>query len=306
MSVKKLDVLIPTYNRPYIFRYTVKRWLKSRYVSKIFVVASASDEKYFRQYKNTLMNLPSSRVIYELYPTKLTSVKARNRVLRFAHGHGSEIMLMAEDDFLPIEESLGYIIEDFTKYENVGAVGGRVINIRRRRIDPDFYLNLPIADTLTKITGYVFLDLKHGPRCTDFLTHFYAIKRDVAERIEYDLIYDTPSAFREESDVHRQIKTLGYKLLYDPRVTVYHVSIDLGGCRAGMNEKQRFYWKSSNHTVFILKHERFTAKRVWYLFSMMIILLLYRPWYIHYVAKGLRDGLKTYKMKHVNAYNDLI
>jgi len=175
-----------------------------------------------------------------------------------------------------------------------GAVGGKVVVIRRRS-DPDFFLNLPmnLADLMSRITGYVFLDLKHGPRFCEFLPHFFMIRRDVLDKLRYDEIFDTPTGFREESDFQLQIKRLGYRLIYDPRIYVIHLTIEKGGNRPKMSMRERVYWKARNHTVFILKWNKSILKKIWYITFSVLILSLYRIWYVPWILKGVKDGMRN-------------
>lgn len=295
--LNKLAVLIPSYNRPNILELTLPQWIKSKYVNKVFIVAEASSENILGKYKHILQKYErSNKLTYTLKLGRLGSVRARNILLEMAGNINCEYVLMADDDYLPIEKSLALIIEDFSSDSKIGAVGGRVIVARRRRVDPDFFLNTPIklADQITKLTGYIFLDVKNGPRYAEFLPPFYAVRREILDKIRYDGIYATPTAFREESDVQQQIKKLGYKLLMDPRITVIHLALEEGGNRPKITMKERMYWKAHNHTVFTLKWERSTTKRIWYMLSSALLLLIYRPWYLPAILKGLKDSVHTY------------
>ena len=136
----------------------------------------------------------------------------------------------------------------------IGLVGGRVINLQKRRVDPDFYLNLPyIADALTRLTGFIVLNVKHGPREAEYTPHLFAIeaKKIISMGIRYDENYGG-TGYREESDFQKQIRELGYKIIFEPRFYAYHLAVESGGDR-GLGLEDRMYWKWMNHTYFMTK-----------------------------------------------------
>ncbi|MCY0867649.1 MAG: hypothetical protein OWQ48_00225 [Desulfurococcus sp.] len=297
----ELAVLIPSYDRSEILELTLPRWLESRHVSRVIVVAQASATDILSKYRLVLEKFNNdSRLVYTLKLGRLGSVRARNLLIEIALNleDSYRYALMADDDLLPIESSLSFLVKDFDIDSEIGAVGGRVINARRQAVDPDFYLNTPIslADQLTRMIGYIFLDVRNGPRYAEFLRQFYAVRRELLNKIRYDELFDTPTGFREESDVHQQIKRLGYKLLMDPRVVAVHLAVEHGGNRPRMTMRERMYWKAHNHTIFIFKWSESTLKRVWYTLMSTMLLTLYKPWSLPWILKGLKDGVISYNL----------
>jgi len=289
--MKDLAILIPSYNRPEVLRATIRSWIRTG--NDIIVTVECNNEKCAKEYKELLGSY--GNVIYEVKLARLGSVKARNRLMQKALERGYEYMLMCDDDyFLPEPSMLRLIKAHFERDKTVGAAGGKVISIRRRRKDPDFFLNLPIADALSETLGYVFLDVKHGPRHAKYLSPFYALRSEVAKKVMYDPLFETPTGFREESDVHRQVRVLGYKLIFDPRVYVYHLAVEYGGNRPKISEAERMYWKARNQAIFIRKWSRSLVKSIWCLLSSTFLLIIYRPWYISWVFQGTKDGINTH------------
>ncbi|MGC9108328.1 MAG: glycosyltransferase family 2 protein [Infirmifilum sp.] len=286
-------VLIPSYNRPEILNMTIPTWLKAHDIAKIIVIAESSSADGIEKYRKALSK-HGNKVIHLLSRGRLGSVNARNILLKLATENNCSHALMADDDYLlPRRHFTKIMLSYIEKNPNVGAVGGRVIPIRRRAIDPDFFLNtpIPIADAVTKITGYIFLDVRNGPRYAEYLTHFFMIRGELLDRVRYSRVFETPTAFREESDLHMQIKKLGYKLILIPQVYVYHLALEEGGNRPKMSMEKRMYWKSRNHTKFITKWVKSPMIKTWYMLNTAVILTLYRPQYIKTVLKGMKDGL---------------
>jgi len=291
-------VLIPSYDRPEILEITLPRWLKARHVGKVLILAQASSEEILNEYEKILKHqIDYGKVTYKLVLGRLGSVKARNVLLDLVSTYNYKYVIMSDDDhFLLDENCLARITKLFELDSRIGAIGGKII-AKRLGKDPDFFLNLPInlVDLMSRLTGYVFLDIKHGPRCSEFLPPFFIMRKEVIDKgVRYDGILDSPTGFREESDLQLQIKNLGYKLLYDPGVYVIHLVNERGGNRPKMSMAKRIYWKSLTHTVFILKWNKSFPKRVWYILVSILILSFYRAWYISWIFKGVKDGIHRF------------
>ena len=292
-----IAVLIPSYNRPEILKITLPSWLKENLI-KVFVLAEASSRDTLKKYEEIIKRCDGNgQVVYKLATKKLGSVRARNTLLKMASKHGCKYVVMADDDYLlPDKTSLVIMAKKLDSNDEVGAIGGKVVVIDRRRSDPDFFLNLPmnLTDLMSRLTGYIFLDIKHGPRFSEFLPPFFMIKSDVLNNVRYDEIFNTPTGFREESDFQLQIKCLGYKLLYDPRIYVIHLAAEEGGNRPKISMGERMYWKARNHTIFILKWHRSILKRAWYVMFSILILSLYRIWLVPWIFRGVKDGVRNF------------
>ncbi|MEM3437506.1 MAG: glycosyltransferase [Nitrososphaerales archaeon] len=295
---KGLAVLIPSYDRPEVLDKTLGSWLKSNLVDKVLLIVEASSEEILEKYQRVIGKYDKGRIIYKLSLGRLGSVRARNALLDMATGQAFKYVVMADDDYiLPDGSSLLRMIKWLEHFNEVEAVGGKVI-VAGWREDPDFFLNLPLnlADILSRLLGYVFLDVRHGPRVSEFLPPFFMMRGEIIDKgVRYDESFDTPTGFREESDFQQQIKRMGYRLLYDPSPYVIHLAVRGGGNRPKISMGKRIYWKIRNHMFFICKWKGSILKRVWYALVSALILLAYRPWHVFWIFKGLRDGLSSFK-----------
>lgn len=262
----KIFIAIPTYNRVQVFSLCKKSFLNSSLINGFIVVAQATVSKDAEKYANALKELRDSsfEVLYQITNTRLGSVGARNRLIEIAVGTlaKSDILIMYDDDFVypgdyTIKPILGWL-----NLSSVGMVGGRVINLRRRRIDPDFALNIDnLADKLTQITGFILLNTRHGPREANYTSHPFAFRVETLQKgIRYDENYQG-TGYREESDLQRQIKALGLKIIFEPRFFAYHLAVETGGNRYS-DLQDRMYWKWKNHTYFMNKWHYPTSKKI--------------------------------------------
>jgi len=289
----KIFVGIPTYNRSRFLRLCLKSFSNSRLVRGFIIVAQGTTTDEYEEYAKLIKQTTEMgfEVISILTTSKLGSVGARNKVLDLVKENlnRNDILITYEDDFIyPGDHALIPVLF-WLKHSWVGLVGGRVINLRRRKVDPDFYLNIPyLADALTRLTGFIVLDVKHGPREVDFTTGLQAMRVEIVDKgIKYDVGYGG-TGYREESDFQLQVKKLGLKIIIDPRFYVYHLAAESGGNRS-LNIEDRMYWKWRNHTYFMCKWRYPLYKKILSYMVLTTYALLSGPSAI----KGVVNAIKT-------------
>lgn len=291
----KLAVLITSYNRSELFKKTLKGWLDREEIDTLIVKADSSKREEYEGYKEALEGIKGKSVVYEISDKRSGSAKAKNRVLKMALQNDCRFMICADDDhYIPTESDVKGSLKILVN-GSIGAVGGRVINLGNRTEDPDFFLNLPIADSLSKALGYIFLDVKHGPRLAEFVPAFFMIKGEAVRDVRYDEFYDSTNGFREESDFQQGVIKAGYKIVFNPYFYVYHIPIEEGGDR-GVSLSRRIFGKSKANTYFSFKWYS-KPKAVWYVLVSSIILTLYSPNNALEVIKGIKDGIKEYQSR---------
>ena len=293
----KFIIGIPSFDRPRLLKLVMARLIHLKEINSVIIVADATEPAYLDKYKEIVKNVRDNLndVIYDIKLGRRGSVNARNRVLELADQHFTDnyVLITYEDDYIcPLEDWLSSI-RRWLNNEAVGMVGGRVINLRRRRIDPDFNLNfLPyVADVLTKATGFIFLDTKHGPRHVEHTTPLMAIKMSLVKKgLRYDSEY-RGTGYREESDLQEQVRKLGYKIVFEPSFYVYHLNLEEGGNRAIHDVAARFYWKARNHAYFMLKHQKPIHKLISSSSIIMAYALLHGSKAYASATRGLREAL---------------
>jgi glycosyltransferase involved in cell wall biosynthesis len=269
----RIFIGLPSYNRARMLQRTIRFFFNSKIIHGFIIVAESTSEKEYEEYVKLVNETIDNgfEVIHALSNKRLGSAPARNKVLELAGNNlnRNDVLVMYDDDFVyPGDHSLVYA-PLWLKHPSIGLVGGRVINLRKRRVDPDFYLNLPyIADALTRLTGFIVLDVKHGPRSVEYTPHLFAIeaKKIISMGIRYDENYGG-TGYREESDFQKQIRELGYNIIFEPRFYAYHLALEMGGDR-GTDLENRMYWKWRNHSYFMTKWRYPIYKKI---FSYMLL-----------------------------------
>lgn len=283
----RISVIIPTYNRAQILKNNLRFLIDKKYVDEIIVVDDASTDKT-SQIIEEIAKKSSIPIKYCKLKKRTRSPGARNKGISLATG---EILIMLDDDMtLTHGANLHLLVEDFTRYKEVGIIGLSLIETKSLEFDPSF--TMKCGDILSKVTGFVFLDAGAKKRFSEYLPHPIAIRREV---IDSDVLYDEKyagTAYREESDIQLQAKERGWKCLFEPEISVEHFRQQEGGY-GSFQKKSRAFWKAQNHTYFLLKH--FNGPRLFcYLLSAIIILGLYAPQHFKAVLKGFREGLRLY------------
>jgi glycosyltransferase involved in cell wall biosynthesis len=262
----KVFVGLPSYNRADVLRLCLSSFSNSKLVKGFIVVADSASEDEAQHYVEVVKEVTDLgfEALHDIRVGKRGSARARNAVLEMAKKHLSDddVLVLYDDDYLyPGDHALARALS-LLRDASIGIVGGRVVNLRRRRVDPDFSLNVPrLADALTRLTGFIVLNTKHGPREVDFTTPLMAVKVGILNRgIKYDESYEG-IGYREESDLQRQVKDLGLKIVFEPRFYAYHLAVEEGGNRYSDLE-DRMYWKWRNHAYFVNKWRYPVYKRV--------------------------------------------
>jgi len=272
------------------------------FVRYIIAVCDASTPKLFEKYRYAIQWLKKLaktigiEIFADIQLGRRGSTTARNIVLNKASQfmNDDDILVMIDDDYIiPAKSVLASVVLYFATDDKIGMIGGRLININKRKIDPDFYLNIipGLADSLSNLTGFIFLDTKHGPRYANYLTPLMAIRGKVLkEGIRYDPNF-SGSAYREETDLQEQVKHLGYRLLHNSKFYAYHLALEVGGNREQQAPHIRFYWKAKNHTYYLRKYKKSLLKIVMGAIMIALYSIIYGPKALLAVVMGLKDGL---------------
>jgi len=295
----KFIAVIPSYDRSIVLRKTIHSVCSQKDIESIMLIIQSSNLQERIRYKELVreLNRDYSKELIAIWSNKpLSSAGARRLALELALQvfDKNYVVIMLEDDFIlpPNEKLFVYLMEDFNLSPRVGCVIGNVINISKRKIDPDFYINnAALASALTRVTGYVFIFRDKGIRPVIFGSQFMILRLSLVEKgVNYDIKYQG-TGFREESDIQLQIRKAGFITLFDGRIHVLHLAVEVGGNRGINSLIDRVYWKSRNHIYFLFKHFS-GAKRLYCTIMSTLLLSIYSPISTLNIIKGIRDGMR--------------
>jgi glycosyltransferase involved in cell wall biosynthesis len=284
--IKTVSVVIPTYNRPVALARCLKPLLQAP-IDEIIVVDDSTTEikdtnKSFIESANNGFH---PRVKHITHKGRTSEPIARNKGIRATEG---DIVLLLDDDMVLTSNYVFKTLKiAFELHPEVGIICGRIVEVGQRTVDPPFYLNIWLADFLSKITGFVFLNVGSSIRFAEYGTHVMMVKREAFNGVHYDERF-VGTHYREETDFQQQCKRRGWKILFLPTLCVVHHGASHGGSR-GQDLKERMYWKARNHLIYLKKNFKH-VRRYWYFINGLLILFCYSPTSIRAILKGFRDG----------------
>lgn len=215
-----ISVIIPTYNRPKeLLRCLEGLRQQSRLADEILVVIRSKDEKTQQILEKVdRTNLPLKTVIVQ----KSGQVIALNAALEQAKGY---IISFIDDDTVPLTHWLERLEAHFKTNPCVGGVGGR----------DRYHYGEKILDGKALIVGRLFWfgllvgnhHLGSGPpRKVDHLKGAnMSYRRTAIKDIRFDeRLKESKSGveYRNDTAFSLAVKNGGWKLIYDPEVTVDH------------------------------------------------------------------------------------
>lgn len=238
----KVSVVIPTLNREKVLIDTLESVLKDNYPNYEVVVIDQTEE-HEPETKAALDRL-SKKINYIFEPIK-SLPHARNVGIAAASG---EVILFLDDDIIP---KGGLIAAHAARYseDTVGGVGGRIL--------AEGDEGKPEPGKVVTITPWAaFKDYFYGTKPAEVATVRGAnmsFRRDLCIKVGgFDENY-IGNAMREETDFSLRIRSLGYKLVFEPKAEVFHLLTPSGGARSGdrVNRYRTFF---RNNTYFFLRH----------------------------------------------------
>jgi len=278
-----ISAIIPTMNRCRILKKNIEI-LESYGIDEIIVIDGASVDDTHLVMKH--LKKRYDNIIYIRTEKRKGAPTARN--IGINNSNGGIILMLDDDRILEDRSSIDAIQEDFKLNEHIGIIGAAIDEVKIPRIDPPFKLKRQYARPLTRLTGFVFSEYPtEHLSFSDYVSSTMAIRREVFSDLRYDKGYKG-TFYREETDFQLMARKLGWLIIFDPRFKVKHYGTDYGGAR-GKKFRGRIYWKSKNHTYFLLKHFKGT-KLFWYLLNTIFILSLYTPLFVPTIIKGIKDG----------------
>ena len=151
-----------------------------------------------------------------------STTAARNLAIRETQG---EIVLFLDDDVLFQPELIRHHLENYED-PSIGAVNGRIMYDGAEENDE------PWAARLTRSGAYL-RNFTTNQRCevpTLYGCNMSLRKKVLQEVGDFDLNY-WGNFLWEETDYALQIRRKGYRILYEPRASVFHVMGKQGGSR---------------------------------------------------------------------------
>ncbi len=243
----ELCILIPTLNRGRLFHDTVRGVLRQRYTDFTLLVVDQSDPEGRAANEALVAELADPRVRYVHLPVKGLP-NARNEGLARVDA-GTEIVLFLDDDVLFLDETfLDAHVQPYREDPGLGGLTGRVVerSVRPNSRSTAAHIS-PGGRTITNLWGTERQDIESCKGAN--MSYRMAAVRQVGG---FDRNY-RGNALLEDTDYGYRVRAAGWRILYEPRAELVHLSAPSGGVR--VEDAQRAeWWRFRNTAYFVSKH----------------------------------------------------
>lgn len=239
-----VSIVVITRNRPQCIRLCLECIQNQDYSGsfEIIVVDSSSDEE--------------TQAVLDDYPevVRLRIPNGRNnmpqaRNLGIAHAQGG-IVAFLDDDSYALPDWLSHLVGHYSD-ATVGGVGGRLIDPLRPPIGEKVGF-LSISPRIVVRANFV-IDTQQPIEVDHLSGGTMSFRRAILQEIGgFDSHY-TGGNQLEETDVCVRVKAAGYRLLYEPRAAVNHLSIRTQGFAGKPGISHRFH-EAKNWAYFFTKN----------------------------------------------------
>lgn len=271
----KASVIIPTLNRQKILIDTLENLLEQKeYIEEIILIDQS--DQITEEFLTFIKKIP---LVKHFRLERKNTPNARNYGIKKAK---SEIILFLDDDIIPAKDLIKAHLINFND-STIDGVTGRVISPKEKGVWTDGKSNIitPRGDIIPNWTSKVRSEVNTvaGGNCS--------FKKSLIEKAGYFDDSYIGNAMREESDFALRFVRAGYKIVFDPKAEIIHLSYPAGGSR----QKTRIEWYYDffhNEYYFFLKH--FSKKYLPFFFLRKLRPILAC---IFYYGRGSWSAIKT-------------
>lgn len=240
----KLSIIIPTLNRGRVFAETIAQVRRQRFTDFELVVVDQSDDPLRRENETFIRELADPRVSY-IHVERKNLPNARNEGLARV---GGEVVLFLDDDVILLDE--GFLDAHWDAYldPGVGGVTGRTIERSLRSNSPRTAMHVSWGGrTVINLTGTerCFIAGMKGANMSFRASLF-------AQLGGFDRNF-VGSAILEDVDFSFRATAAGWRLAFEPRAEMLHLSAPQGGVRV-TDAIARECWRYQLTCYFVLKH----------------------------------------------------
>jgi glycosyltransferase involved in cell wall biosynthesis len=266
-----ISVLIPTYRRRVDLERCLRAVQDQSYSAFEVIVIVRDTDTETQKFLNEIIleNLPLELVTV----SKGGQVAALNKGLSFASG---DIISITDDDAVPHRDWLKMISHHFSSNHDVGGVGGRdYLYIDGEIIDDNQFQD---KKSIGKITWFGRVNGNHhlGSIHIQEVDILKGVNMSFRRAAIQDSIFDTRllgngAQVCNDMAFSLSIKRKGWKLIYDPKVSVKHFQ----GERLDSDQRYKFDYDSSlfhsfNEAIAIIENTAL-QKKIFYLFWSFLI-----------------------------------
>ncbi len=237
----EVSAIIPTYNRKEMLEKNLKVLINFKEIKEVIIVDDGSTDNTFEILKKFSDKL---KIKYTKNKVTIGSAYSWNKGISLA---SKDYILLLNDDTRIIEDNFFEILAE--DKEKADIIGPALKNTKYEKINflykiRKVLLHILIGDPLKAFSA--------KPKYVDFVSGVMFSSKKIMAEIGFDEGYEG-NCFREESDFQKRAKNRGYKIFYDPRISVLHDQTNEGGQRRFSKEEDK-RWRKVNHHRFLDKN----------------------------------------------------
>ena len=237
----KLSVIIPTYNRADILGVTIADVLKQNYKDYEFWIIDQSNPEQAALNLGHVQKAADPRLHY-IHLDRKGLPNARNEGMKRAKG---EIILFLDDDVILLSPDFLQAHLDVYQDPTIGGMTGR-------HVERTVPMNSKHTACHVAWSGRTIFNLFGHERqpiggCKGSNMSYHAAVLSAVGG------FDRKTHMLEDADFSLRVAKAGWKLVYEPRAELVHLSTNAGGVRA-RNQVETEYRRFSSTAYFILKH----------------------------------------------------
>lgn len=242
----RLNILIPTLNRDRLFHDTVRQLLLQRFRDWELWLIDQSDPDQRARNEALVAELSDPRIHY-VHLQQKGLPNARNEGMA-RMDKAAEVLLFLDDDVILLNDDFLDVHMSNFDDPKVGGITGRIVE---RTVRPNIghtanHLS-PGGRTITNLWGTERCEIATLKGAN--MSYRMAAVQQVGG---FDRRYDG-SALLEDADYSTRIHKAGWKLIFDPRAELVHLSAPSGGVR--LEHALRYeYYRFKSTAYFQLKH----------------------------------------------------
>lgn len=291
----KISVVVCTANYTQLFKKNIDSILKNNFDSFELIIVDQNKNnsvldlinKYYKKNK---------KIIY-VKDNKTGLSRARNIGWRKAKG---EIISFTDDDAYVNKNWLKNIFYTFKKNNKIAIVGGRIIPLNENNLNIDIIIPkelqyiLPSLDLGDNLKEYNNGNMPPGVN--------YSIRKKILEEVEgFDENFgpnkkNKIQVYGDDSDLTIRVKKEKYKIIYNPKVIVYH---PVNPERLKLDFlKKRFFSEGYTDCLLFLKHNKvnfFNRIKIFInKFKELLIIFLNKNYFNKYVYEMNKNRILGY------------
>lgn len=203
---------------------------------------------------------------------------------------GADYVLLINNDTTVNKDFLDKMVEVFYKYEDVGIVGGKILNYYNKNLISHAGGNIDLFKYTTTHYGLNKFDSSeyNTEREVGFISGcLMLIKSEIFKSV--GLLPEEYFMYYEDTDYCLNVRENGYKLIYSPKAIIYHkVSASSGG------EESPFFlkWNTRNRLLFMNKYKyKVNIYKFW--LSKIYFYLTRVSRFFFYLINGKKEEAKS-------------